>query len=161
MYDPDHYEALIGATVSAVLIREETLVFQTDRGLVGYRVVGDCCSTSYFHDFYGVQHLLNNGPVVAFEEVALGPGDAGWHDPDCRSRWDDSTGGYVTPCGGHHDALEVYGYRITTEHPTFGPVSSVFSFRNDSNGYYGGWMELFEATRVGDDMRSLAEDLVG
>ena len=161
MYDRDHYKALIGATVSAILISEETLVFQTDRGLVGYRVVGDCCSHSYFHDFYGVKHLLDNGPVVAFEEVALSPGDPGWHDPDCRSRWDDSAGGYVGDCGVRHEELKVYGYRLTTEHPMFGLVSSAFSFRNDSNGYYGGWMEPFEATRIGDDMRSLTEDLVG
>ena len=39
------------------------------------------------------------------------------------------------------EEVQVYGYRITAEHPLFGPVSAVMSFRNTSNGYYGGWMD--------------------
>lgn len=96
-----------------------------------YTVEGDCCSSSYFFDMHGVEHLLNNGPVTAFEAVSLSPGDVGYQDPDATRREYD-------------EEVKVYGYRLTTEHPKFGPVSSVFSFRNSSNGYYGGWMYLAE-----------------
>ena len=34
--------------------------------------------------------------------------------------------------------VRVYGYRIASDHPTWGEVTAVMSFRNDSNGYYGG-----------------------
>ncbi len=153
MYDSRYYAALIGASVSAVLISEDRLIFQTDRGLVGYRVEGDCCSTSYFYDFYGVRHLLSNGPVTRFERVDLGPGDPGWHD--CATHGDIRWG----EGNDWHESRQVYGYRITTEHPRFGPVTSAFSFRNDSNGYYGGWMDLFEVDTIPAGMLSLTDDI--
>ena len=55
------------------------------------------------------------GPVVSTAEIPL----------DDAAESDDE----LTRC---------YGYEIVTEHPTFGEVTCVFSFRNDSNGYYGG-----------------------
>lgn len=154
MYGSEGYDALIGATISAVLISEERLIFQTDRGLVTFRVDGDCCSDSYFYDFYGVKHLLKNGPVTAFEQVDLQPGDPGWHDCSKHGEMPYDDG------GDWHESREVYGYRITTVHPQFGPVTSVFSFRNDSNGYYGGWMSLVEGSdTIPDGMVSLQDDI--
>lgn len=159
MYDTDHYKPLIGATVSAILMSEDELIFQTDRGLVGYRVEGACCSHSYFYDFHGVRNLLENGPVVAFESVDLAPGDPGYHG-DSSPGWD--YGSKCPECGkSDHDSLAVYGYRITTEHPTWGPVTSVFSFRNDSNGYYGGWMEPIFEPHITDDLVLIDSDKVG
>lgn len=147
--------AIIGKSVSAVWFGEEYITFETDAGDVSYYVDGDCCSNSYFFDFYGVQNLLSNGPVTAFEGVDLAPGDPGYHNPDC---------GYSYPgpstCGYQHDSLEVYGYRLTTEHPTLGAVSSVLSFRNDSNGYYGGSMHLAEGG-VRSEQEKLTADKVG
>ena len=155
MFSKDEYAPLIGATVTGICMSEDELIFQTDRGLIGYQVQGDCCSHSYFFDFYGVENLLKNGPVTAFEEVELGPGDPGFHDCDKHDRmeWSEDND--------WHESRQVYGYRITTEHPTFGPVTSVFSFRNDSNGYYGGWMEPFEATKIGPEHELLTQDKVG
>lgn len=152
MYDAKHYDRLIGATVTAVHVSEDVLTFQTDRGLVSYRVEGDCCSSSYFYDFHGVTHLLNNGPVTAFESVDLGPGDPGWHDCSQHGEieWGDGND--------WHEDRTVYGYRITTEHPRFGPVTSVFSFRNDSNGYYGGWMEPVDRDHIADDQKPVDSD---
>ncbi|GAB3251630.1 DUF7448 domain-containing protein [Kineosporia babensis] len=128
MYDPENYQALIGATIGEIWISEDRLTFNTDRGFVSYWVDGDCCSHSYFFDFHGVYHLLTNGPVTAFEAVELGPGDPGYHVKNVDS----------------YEDIKVYGYRLTTDHQQFGPVSSVFSFRNSSNGYYGGSMEKAE-----------------
>src|SRR5690242_380172 len=122
---------LIGATVVGIYVSEEYLTFETNRGLVTYTVDGDCCSHSYFFDFHGVENLLSNGPVIAFESVDLSPGDVGYQDPAATRREYD-------------EEVVVYGFRLTTEHPQFGSVSSVFSFRNSSNGYYGGSMYLTE-----------------
>jgi hypothetical protein len=146
MYDEKDYGALIGATVTAIYMSEEDITFETDRGLVGYRVEGDCCSHSYFFDFRGVRNLLENGPVIAFEAVALSPGDPGYHP----STYDI---GDTDP-----DELAVYGYRITTDHPKFGPVTSVFSFRNSSNGYYGGWMERVTHPAIGGHL--ITDDVI-
>lgn len=146
-------EALVGATVTAIFMSEDRLIFQTDRRLIAYGVEADCCSESYFFDFYGVRHVLDNGPVVAFESVQLSPGDVGYRP----STWDPEIVRRE-----YQDVVEVYGYRITTEHPQFGPVSSVFSFRNDSNGYYGGWMSLVsDCDQVPEDAKPLTEDFIG
>lgn len=138
--------ALVGATVRAIHISEDYLTFDTDRGLVTYTVEGDCCSHSYFFDFYGVEHLLKNGAVTAFESVGLSPGDVGYHAPT----WTVPEDAY--------DEVVVYGFRLTTEHPGFGSVTSVFSFRNSSNGYYGGWMYLTEGA-IHAGQRQLTADI--
>jgi hypothetical protein len=113
---PDDLSDLVGKTVKAIEWGEENLVFSTDDGVVAYQVDGDCCSRSYFHDFYGVAHLLNNGPVVSAREIPLDS-----HEGD-------------------YDEIKCYGYELVTTHPKWGEVTSVLSFRNSSNGYYGGWM---------------------
>lgn len=113
-------EILLNRTIAEIRVNEEYLVFTDTEGQVfGYRVIGDCCSHSYFYDFHHPERLLKGNPVAAVEEIELG---------------DDETGEYG-------DVVACYGYRITTNDETFGPVSTVFSFRNSSNGYYGGWME--------------------
>jgi hypothetical protein len=111
-------EDMIGAKINNVAMSTEYLAFDTDKGTFGFCVVGDCCSWSYFYDFHGVHKLLVNGPVVSAEEIPL--------------EADDYTGS---------ECVQAYGYRIITESPVWGEQSSVFSFRNESNGYYGGWME--------------------
>lgn len=136
-------QAIIGKKVLKVEISDYYLKLHTDQGLVMFEVDGDCCSNSYFHDIVGTRKLLDNGPVIAVEEVDLQPGDPGYHDPDCPST-PYSYGGDAlkSPCGVAHDYLQVYGYRFVTEHPFFGEQSTVVAFRNDSNGYYGGWMRV-------------------
>lgn len=142
-------QELVGKTISAVMISESLLVFQTDAGLVGFEVEGDCCSLSYFHDFYGVKNLLENGPVTAAEAVELAPGDVGYRE----ETWDTEANPRE-----YQDVVLVYGFRLTTEHATFGPVSSVVSFRNDSNGYYGGWMEQRKVTAIDPSWVTLWDD---
>ena len=95
----------------------------TDNGSFILTVDGDCCSSSYFHDFIGVKKLLNN-KIVKIEEVEI-------DDDGKRTPRDD-------------EELEFYGYSFISVHPEFGEVSSVFSFRNSSNGYYGGWLNKIE-----------------
>jgi hypothetical protein len=117
-YDNDFAE-IVGATVERVFWSSDRMILDTDKGTFIYDVEGECCSYSYFHDFIGIKKLLNNGPVVGFESVDLEADDI-------------EDDGY--------NCTQVYGYRFETEHPKWGLMSSVVSFRNESNGYYGGWM---------------------
>lgn len=55
--------------------------------------------------------------------------------------------------------IQVYGYRLVTEHPLFGEQTSVFAFRNASNGYYGGWM--FDAEVPADEIPEILDDVLG
>lgn len=150
---PGEFEALIGARIKAIHMSEEQLIFETDRGPVGYRVEADCCSTSYFHDFYGVANLLAGEPVTGFCAVDLAPGDPGYRP----ETWEQGVGTIVRDA----EEVQVYGYRITTVHPVFGEVSAVVSFRNASNGYYGGWMSLMDHPRGGPWLHPVTEDVVG
>jgi len=111
-------ERLIGKKITRVFMNEDHLKFETDDGAVVFQVEGDCCSHSYFHDFIGVRKLLENGKVISAKEIFL----------DDFSEGDD-------------ERVQAYGFEIVTEHPTFGEQTSVFSFRNRSNGYYGGSLE--------------------
>jgi hypothetical protein len=115
-------EQLVGADVANIAMNQEYLAFNTDKGIFGFYVEGDCCSWSYFYDFHGVLKLLVNGQVVSVESVDLDASD-------------------YTRVSDRGECLQVYGYRIISESPIWGEQSSVFSFRNESNGYYGGWMD--------------------
>lgn len=117
---------LVGKKVNKIFMDSEYLRFVTDeQGTFTYRVEGDCCSSSYFYDFYGVKNLLENGKIKEIKTVELLPSDV------------------VVANSNHYDVIRVYGYQITTE-GEYGEVTSVFSFRNSSNGYYGGWIQRLE-----------------
>ena len=114
-------ENLVGHNIVKVEQTEERMIFTNDQGIrLIYEVEGDCCSYSYFHDIVGEEKLIENGPVVSVGEIELHP-----------STILDSPRDEVVRC---------YGYEIVTESPKWGEQTTVFSFRNDSNGYYGGDM---------------------
>lgn len=117
-------ERLVGRTIKKIFMNEDYLKFETDLGNIAFRVDGDCCSSSYFHDFIGVKKLLAGNPVVSVKSVSLTENDSKVH----VNRND-------------YEEIECYGYQIVTEDPQLGEVTSVFSFRNSSNGYYGGSLE--------------------
>jgi hypothetical protein len=105
---------LVGQTILAIYISDMRLCFVTDEGPVVFIVEGDCCSWSYFYSFSGAGNLIDQR-VTALTPVRLdSPHDA------------DSARG---------DVVEAYGFAIES---TGGDAE--FSFRNDSNGYYGGYM---------------------
>lgn len=126
-------EKLVGTQIKRVYMSAEYLKFETDQGDLAFVVEGDCCSSSYFHDFIGVEKLTANGPVISAASVSLS-------EDDPRSNTENSH---------DYEEIECYGYEIVTEDPQFGPVTSVFSFRNSSNGYYGGWMTSIETAPAG------------
>lgn len=112
-------EYLIGKKILKIFLNEDYLKFVTDKGVLIYSVYGDCCSYSVFYDFYGVKNLLNNGEVIAIKEVPLEVNEA-------------------TDTKKYQESISAYGYQITTKNEQFGEMTSVISFRNYSNGYYGG-----------------------
>lgn len=119
-YLENDLQLLVGKEITAIYIGEYKLVFDTTTGKIAYKVEGECCSHSYFYDFVGVDKLLKNRKVVAVADIKL-------DEVQNEDEW---------------EYIKVYGYSITTENPKFGEVTSVLSFRNSSNGYYGG--EMFE-----------------
>lgn len=124
-------DALVGKKITNIRMDENYLIFHTDTNeTVSFTVEGDCCSNSYFFDFYGVRQLLDAGKVTSTEEVSLSPGDPGY-----RAETFENGVGYDD-----WEDTKVYGFRISAVHPLFGEISGILSFRNDSNGYYGGWM---------------------
>lgn len=129
------FKNLLGRTIGKILINDDYLVFETDQGNLYFHVYGDCCSQSYFHDFIGIHRLLNNGPVTEVKEVELD--DAEENDRD------------LTQC---------YGFSFTTIDPKFGEVTSLMSFRNESNGYYGGYLNEISELPPSQTMTLLTED---
>jgi len=110
---------LIGKTITNIFINTRFLKFITNEGEYVYEVTGDCCSSSYFFDFYGVKNLL--GKVVKdVKEVELKTGDSLVYSHEMSD-------------------IKVYGYQIfNSDDDDYEPTTAVFSFRNSSNGYYGG-----------------------
>lgn len=143
---------LIGATVKKIFMNDEYLKFETDKGDFLYTVEGDCCSHSYLYDFYGVKNLLNNGPITDVKTVEIDSEKAQEAEEAKRQEKEKSEWPHI-------ESLQCYGYQLTTISPEFGEVTSVFSFRNESNGYYGGSITQI----TGDDMEvspEVTEDII-
>lgn len=139
-------EPLIGHKIRAIAMDDEFLRFTTEERDVWYRLDADCCSTSYFHDFVGVEKLLGAEHVLDMVYVPLDNLTEDEKEPD--------------EYGYKDDLVQCYGYQIVSEHPQWGEVTSVFSFRNASNGYYGGSLELMEGVRDATEMPSITSDWV-
>jgi hypothetical protein len=123
---------LLGAIINAVWVSEcsETIYFEIEGyGLMGFDAVGDCCSESWFADFLGVKSIIGS-PVVRVSALDL----------------EEAFKYNVNDGRGRQDEDEVYGYLIEVENGGKG----VLSFRNSSNGYYGGWLEEAYSLRLGD-----------
>lgn len=130
---------LVGKTIKRIFMSNKYLQFDTSGSTFLYTVDGDCCSYSYFYDFHGVKKLLLGNPVISAREIELSEPT----DEDARK----------------DDVVAAYGFEIVTEDPKYGEVTSVFSFRNDSNGYYGGWM--FYTDERPNTLKELTDDELG
>lgn len=144
-YDRMELEVLVGKKVLRIWWSETVIVFETNHGQRSFLVDGDCCSYSYFYDFYGVEKLLNNGAVISVNDIELG--EDGYFECD-------------------HELIQVYGYQLVTEHPVWGEQTSALSFRNASNGYYGGNLSyegewLYSAEKLAREFELLTTDKIG
>ena len=128
-----NFDDVIGKAVDTVELNKETdrITFKfldgTERG---YGVKGDCCSHSW------IEHLEMPDDVrgAVIQSVDDGGEVEPWDGHVCVERqYDDDY--KVTEEGCGHDSLAVYNTRFRTNK---GDV--VFEYRNDSNGYYGGYL---------------------
>jgi len=108
-----------------------SVVFQDAEVLVD--AVGDCCSESWFADIH-VSPGAFGSSLERVEWIELA-------DPtpnDGRSRQEED---------------RAYGFRLVTQ---AGQVEVIF--RNSSNGYYGGWVELSRVARSTSEWVRVVED---
>jgi hypothetical protein len=112
---------LIGKKILSIQINDDQsiLAFNTEQGVVAYEAEGDCCSECWFADITGV-HALLGATVRSSDEVDL----ENYNVDDGRCRQDED---------------EAYGFKLTTDK---GYTDIVF--RNSSNGFYGGWINLYK-----------------
>ncbi len=110
---------LIGKTVTGLRINDDQSILSVDTTdeTIAYIAYGDCCSETWFSDITGVDALIG-GTVTNVESISMDGYNV--EDGRCRQEYD-----------------EVYGYKITTNKGYCDVV-----FRNSSNGYYGGSIEL-------------------
>ena len=140
-YSNNDLAAVVGAKVLGVYMTLDSLIFKTDQGFFAYKVYGDCCSVSEFHDFLGVEKLIVGGPIISVAECAASAECEGF-----TREYDD-------------ESITNYGYEFVVESPEFGEVTAVVSFRNSSNGYYGGWMAFAGRSDDAPDVPFLTTDI--
>ena len=113
-------QELVGKKVLAVNFDHEEhhfIQFKTEEGNFLYYTYGECCSHSYFTDIKGVSSLIGH-IVISVDKVVL---------PVVIDNEEDM------------EHIQAYGYNMKT---TGGYVN--FVFHNESNGYYGGSLDLVE-----------------
>lgn len=113
-------EALKGKRIQSFILDDgrEAITFQTDAGAVRLETDGDCCSQTWIESLDDPDALL--GTVISAAQIEM---------PDL--------GNVPTPHHEYADVVEYYGLKITTERGR-----CVIDYRNDSNGYYGGWLNV-------------------
>lgn len=124
---------LIGKTVSGLRVNDDqsVLTFNHPDGTnTSYDTYGDCCSETWFADITGVLALLG-GKVIGVEDVRMESVDDG------RTRQDED---------------KFYGVKLKTDK---GFVDIVY--RNSSNGYYGGSIELLRR-ELPEGMTAITDD---
>ncbi len=118
------FDELIGNKILGIFRNDDrtALSFDTDGGRIGYYADGDCCSSSWFEHFSGIETLIGHtiSEIIEHEDVTLADDD---------------------PLKGKETDVEAkYGWTFTTQRGR-----ADLDMRNDSNGYYGGSVE-----RTGD-----------
>ena len=132
------HDSLVGKQVTGIRMDEQRLSLRFNDGTSqSFEVDGDCCSRSYFYDITGAEKLRRNGPIVSARFIPDLP------QPDAEPRY--------------QEVVKAYGVEIVTDHELFGEQTTVISFRNDSNGYYGGMMYLSSAPYP-DDLPDITTD---
>lgn len=107
---------LVGLTVRKVLFdfeEKEWMILETNKGSVALLTEGDCCSHSWIYALTGVDNLVGQEILAVTNNYEV-------------NAFDDD-----------HDYIRVYTVDIKTRRGVF-----TIEFRNSSNGYYGGSIEV-------------------
>lgn len=143
------YDKIIGLTVEDVFVEKQNqndCVLKTDKGYFKITLGSDCCSESFIGDVL----KADKGKVIRVEDIELIEGESK----------DENIYGVPTR-ESRQEVDKLFGIKIVLEdfeHKCFGPISRsvILSFRNASNGYYGGWVEdveLIDDFNEGDYIR--------
>jgi hypothetical protein len=103
---------MVGCTINSIHRGDDYLYFTTDKGVFKFVVDADCCSHTWINDLTGVPNVLGK-QVTAVEDI------------ECAS-----------PIESDDELIRFYA----KEFRTTGGVLTV-SYRNSSNGYYGGSLD--------------------
>jgi len=109
-------EDLIGKTIKEIYFDKEmesSIVFITDENKINYYLEADCCSTSYIDSFKGINNLLNQ-KVISMKELE--------QTEEVIAEW---------------QYIRTHPVEIITE-----KGKALFTYKNNSNGYYNGWIKL-------------------
>lgn len=128
----EKWAGLNAAPLASVELKEgeDRIVFTLANGdVIAFGVEGDCCSHSW------IEHL-DVPPEVLGETLTEVEDSDGvpWDGHECKANAPDADGyAYGNQCD--HHCLAVYNTRFRTAK---GDI--VLEYRNDSNGYYGGYL---------------------
>jgi len=106
---------LIGVTIYKVTKNRDQIILDTDAGQFSLEAYGDCCSTTWIESIDNEDALI--GTVQ--EACNIPMPDLGTPE-ECECR-------------------EYYGLKIVTN-----KGRAVIDYRNDSNGYYGGSLDIYK-----------------
>lgn len=131
---------LIGKTIREVLINhsKDMIVFKcNDSDIIAFEAHGDCCSSSWIENITNAQDLTD-GLVLEVKELDLS---------------DRNNNG-----GEYGEYVQFYGEEILALTPN-GPVKCLIEYRNESNGYYGGDLILYEGKIDLSDFKQIESDI--
>ena len=117
----NNFQSLVGREITGVYVSDDKLLLKLEFKTGNdamYSAEGDCCSSSWIESV----SFLSLGKVRAVEFIDADQVD---HDQD--------------------EVIEVYGVKILFSHE---PGELLIEFRNSSNGYYGGWLEMVRAVPI-------------
>ena len=124
---------LLGAYVREIYVNSDQseMYIDTIDGTICLEAHGDCCSETWFADFVGVEAFLCS-TILLVERLPTREAD------DNRTR---------------QQVDEVYGYRFRTANG-----DSTLVFRNSSNGYYGGSLDVKEIEAMPTGLTQIIAD---
>jgi hypothetical protein len=115
-YYGNDFENLEGKKILSIEVNEQLLRFNLPHSAVCYEAYGDCCSSSYIESI--------DNPEIFNDAIFLGAESVSGETKE------------VSGCEYHKWTF----YKFKTS-----KGMATLSFRNESNGYYNGYLELIES----------------
>lgn len=117
----DKFEKIKGRMLHKITDNSDNLQLHLDnKEIIEFYAEGDCCSDSWIEH---IESPPKPEKIISMEEIEIPP------SYDC----DESNTKKRNP--DHMDSVQFYFYRINTENGSY-----LIEMRNNSNGYYGGYL---------------------
>lgn len=125
-------DKFVGAMILSIWIDSERqyLLIKTNRGDYNFNAVGDCCSRSWFEHITGICNVIG---AIVLDIPELRPEEISRENIK------------------EFDVLQNYQTKLKTNRGEL-----FIEFRNESNGYYGGWLS-FESDQYNDPIEEIPE----